>query len=228
MNNTNFFVLDSVSALGVLMEKIEKTNKITIRTAPNFGYQLANNLGIRLENENVSPSQWPVKFPITAKQIADLPELNKNLKVARKVVEAANAMWKDMRESAVEIEKDMRLHPEFYEMLDESLGHRHTHEEYNWRELSIELEQIAGNVFVVDFESEEAAKTGIYKMFGAPSLKKYIVAFEDDYANFINEVREAVRIKKGILASAKLELICLLNTNTKSARKALAKQAKAA
>lgn len=192
--------------------------KITIRTAPNFGYQLAGNLGIRLEKENVTPSDWPVKFPITTKQVLVLPEVRKDIKVARRIIEAAQAMWKDMREQAVEIERDMKLHPEYYEVLGMEPNESHA-EEAAWRHLSIELEQIAGNVFVTDFENEEVAKSSVYKMIGAPSLKKYMAEFGDDYKNFIDEVREAVRATKKILPSIRLDLICLLSVNTKAAKR---------
>lgn len=198
----------------------EESKKITIRTAPSFGYQLANNLCVGLEKEKIMPSRWPAKFPITFKQVAKLPEVCKNIKVARKVIEAAQAIWKDMREQAIEIEKDMKLHPEYYEILNEN-----PNETTAWRDLSVEIEQIAGNVFVSEFDDEAAAKAHVYKLLGAPNLKKCIIEFEDDYDNFIGEVREVIRPKKDILPSIRFELICLLNVNTKSARRSLKKKA---
>jgi len=202
------------------MEKTqEATKKVTVRTAPSFGYQLASNLGIRLENENILPSRWPVKFPITIKQITKLPEIGKDIKVARKA--AAQAIWKDMREQAMEIERDMELHPEYYDILDAELGVQAHDTESTWRHLSVEIEQIAGNVFVTEFENEEKAKASVYKSLTVPSLKKYMIEFGDDYKNFIDEVREVIRPKKEILPSIRLELICLLNTNTKLAIKKL-------
>jgi len=194
---------------------METTQKVTIRTAPNFGYQLAGNLGIRLEKENVPPSRWPEKFPITIKQITSLPEIGRNQKVARKVVEAAQVMWQDMRDSAIEIEKDMKLHPELYDMIDLDADKEPT----VWRRLSIELEQIAGNVFVTEYENEEVAKANVYKMISAPNLKKFMSVFQKDYKNFINEVREAIRPKKEILPSIRLEMICMLHTNTVAAKR---------
>lgn len=194
----------------------EESKKITIRTAPNFGYQLAGNLGVRLEKENVPPSRWPAKFPLTLKQITNLPEVGRNQRVARKIVEAAQLMWQDMRSSAIEIEKDMMLHPELYEMLgdvDVQAGPT------VWRHLSMELEQIAGNMFVTEFESEEAAKSSVYKMISAPKLRNYMLEFRDDYKNFIHEMREAIRPKKEILPSVRLEMICMLNTNTIAAKR---------
>lgn len=193
----------------------EEVKKVTVRTAPNFGYQLAGNLGVRLEKDNIPPSRWPEKFPITIKQLTGLPEVGKNSKVARKIIEAAQAMWEDMRLSAMEIEKDMKLHPELYEMLDLETDTGPT----VWRQLSIELEQIAGNVFVTEFENEEVAKSNVYKMISAPRLKTCMIEFQDDYKNFINEVREAIRPKKEILPSVRLEMICMLHTNTIAAKR---------
>lgn len=204
------------------MEKPNEENKkVTIRTAPSFGYQLASNLGVRLEKENIPPSRWPVKFPITFKQITKLAEVGKNPKVARKVIDAAQAIWKDMREQAIEIEKDMKLHPEYYDILDPEFNQEAHEETSAWRHLSIELEQIAGNVFVTQFDDEETAKANVYKMLGARNLKKCLVEFEDDYDNFMNEVREVIRPKEEILPSIRLELICLLNVNTKAAKRAV-------
>lgn len=200
---------------------MEKTNedskKITIRTAPSFGYQLASNLGMRLEKENVPPSRWPIKFPITLKQITTLPEVGKNTKIARRIIEAAQAIWKDMREHAVEVEKDMKLHPEYYNISDPGFNEQAHVGQLAWRHLSVELEQIAGNVFVTEFEDEESAKSHVYKLLGAQNLKLCMLEFEDDYNNFINEARELIRLKKEILPSIRLELICLLNINTKAA-----------
>lgn len=193
----------------------DKAKKVTVRTAPNFGYQLAGNLGIRLEKENVPPSRWPAKFPITIKQINGLPEVGKNTKVARRIAEAAQAMWQDMRESALEIEKDMKLHPELYDFLEPETDAEPT----VWRQLSIEIEQIAGNVFVTEYENEEVAKSNVYKMISAPRLKNCMIEFRDDYKNFIDEVREAIRPKKEILPSERLEMICMLNTNTIAAKR---------
>src|ERR1035437_8975535 len=129
---------------------------ITIRTATNFGYQLANDFGMKLEDDNILPSQWPIKLPLTYTQVTKLPEINKNNKIAHKVVEAARAMWKDLRETAIEIEKDMKLHPEYYEMLEMSIDA--SIEKSVWRELSIELEQIAGKIFMTVLDSEDSAK----------------------------------------------------------------------
>jgi len=199
----------------------EECKKVTIRTAPSFGYQLASNLGIRLEKENVPPSRWPVKFPITFKQVTKLPEVNRNVKIARKIVEAAQAIWKDMREQALEIEKDMKLHPEYYDILATGNDEQINLNEQAWRHLSIEIEQTAGNVFVTEFDDEESAKANVYKMLGARNLKNCMIEFEDDYKNFIDEVREVIRPKKEILPSARLELICLLNVNTKAAKRIL-------
>jgi hypothetical protein len=208
------------------MEKTNEDSKqVTIRTAPNFGYQLASNLGVRLEKESVPPSRWPVKFPITFKQITKLPEVNKNSKVARKIIEAAQAIWKDMREQALEIEKDMKLHPEYYDILDAEVNEQVNLNEMAWRHLSIEIEQVAGNVFVTEFDDEESARVNVYKLLSARGLKSCMLEFEDDYKNFIDEVREVIRPRKEILPSIRLELICLLNVNTKAARRILKKKA---
>lgn len=199
-----------------------ENKKVTIRTAPNFGYQLAGNLGTRLEQDSVPPSRWPLKFPITFRQVIKLPEIDKNDKVARKVVQAAQAMWKDMRETAVEVEKDMKLHPEYYEAIGANQDVRV--EPTVWRQLSIELEQIAGNIFVTEFDDEDAAKENIYSLLNAKSLKKCIVEFEDDYTNFLHETREAIRARKEILPSIRFEMICLLNVNNQAAQKSLSRK----
>lgn len=202
------------------MEKNDERKKVTIRTAPNFGYQLASNLGIQLEKENEPATRWPIKFPITFRQITKLPEVNKDDKIARKIVKAAQAMWQDLREAAVEIEKDMKLHPEYYELVETGVNDIRS----VWRELSIELEQIAGNIFVTQFDDEDSAKENVYKLLSARNLKSYMIEFKDDYKNFIDEVREAIRPKKEILPSIRLEMICLLNVNTKAAGRALKKK----
>lgn len=205
----------------------QELKKINVRGASNFGFQLATSLAERLSNEDVPPSEWPIRFPLTLKQIAKTPEVNGNNKIAKKVSEAARVIWKDMREHAIDVEKDMKLHPEYYQDIDIGADIETSHTNYlqdnAWRHLSIEIEQIAGHVFVTEYTDEDSAKSSVYLSLSMSRLKKYIIDFEEDYKAFIEEIRKAIRNKK-IPASSKLELICLINTNTKSAIKSIAKQ----
>ncbi len=196
-------------------EIAQEVKLVTVRGATNFGFQLANNLIERLEKDDVAPSQWPVRLPITIKQITKLPEVNNNSKVAKRVAEAARTVWKEMRTVAIEIENDMMLHPEYYGLEEHS--HDEQEQEFVWHHLSIEIEKIAGNVFVTDYDNEDAAKANVYILLSPMGLKKYMDEFEGDYKDFINEVREAIRACKQLRASVRLELICSLNEHTKAA-----------
>src|SRR6266568_5246815 len=92
---------------------MEEIKNVTFRNASLFGFQLASNIGEQMEKDDVPPSRWPIKFPLTLKQINNLPKIRNN-KIAKKVAEAAKAMWNDMRIQAMEVEEDMKLRPELY------------------------------------------------------------------------------------------------------------------
>jgi hypothetical protein len=207
--------------MGVFMDSFtDEIKKVTFRTASSFGFSLANSVGETMEEDNVPPSHWPVRFPLTLKHITKMPEVGGNSKVAKKIAEAAKAMWQDMRSQAIEIEIDIKLHPELYEPMEDHSFNPETHkQEWAWRHLSVSIEQLAGNIFVTEFGNEEMAKRNIYSLISARKLKEYMTNFEDDYKNFIDEVRETIRERKEIKASTRLELICSLNTNTKRAMK---------
>lgn len=205
------------------MEKndMKEVKLVTVRGATNFGFELANNLMQRLEKDSISPSEWPVRFPITIKQIAKIPEINNNSKVAKRVSEAARIVWKEMRAAAIEIEKDMILHPEYYDIEPRHPNHE---EEFAWRHLSIAIEQVAGNVYVTEYESENAARENVYYLLSPIGLKQYMADFESDYKNFIDEVREIIRSTKQLKASIRFELICSLNEHTKTAEQITSKE----
>lgn len=201
------------------MEKETEPKKITTRNAPHFGFLLAANFSEKLENEDIPPSKWPPKFPFTLKQIMETPEVNGNVKAGRRALETAKLVWGEMRDEAIEIERDMRLHPEYYEHFHSDHDEADHGQDWAWRHFAIELQQIAGDIFINQFPNEEEAKAGIYLSLTAQKLKQHMVNFDDDYINFINETREAIRSQKNILPSIRLELICLLGTNLKAATK---------
>ena len=207
-------------------EKPSEIKLVTIRSAANFGFTIANNLSELLEKDDVLPSNWPKRFPITIKQIAQLPEVNGNSKVAKKVAEAARIIWKDMRIQAMEVEKDIMLHPEHYEMMEQhSPFDQESHmRDYAWRHISVDIEQIAGNVFVTEFGNEELAEKHVRTLLGAKKLKQNMLDFEDDFNAFINEIRELIRNKDGLKASVKLALICSINVNIQKANKLIEKE----
>lgn len=202
----------------------EVIKKVTFRNASIFGFQLANSLIQQLEKDNVVPSQWPIKFPITIKQISKMQEVNNNSKIAKRICEAARAIWLDMRAHAVEIEQDMNLHPEFYE--DKPYNQETHFQEHAWRHLYMDIEQISGSVFMTEMPNEEIAKDNVFSMLSPVKLKQFMAEFEDDYKNFIDEVRESIRNKKHIKASSRFELICLINTSTQEALKLLKRKVK--
>jgi hypothetical protein len=185
---------------------------ITLRRAADFGSKLAIDLAEKLQKEKVEAFKWPEHFPITIKQIIQLPELDKNTKVAKRVSDAAKAIWKEIHREAITVEAIMLANPEHYE-------NPHEKQEWTWRELFMEIEQAAGSIFLTDHANEDVAKKRVYDLLHPIQLKSYIIEFEQDYKNFINEIREKIRAKKVIAASTRLELICMLNTNTQIAKK---------
>lgn len=203
---------------------------ITIRGASGFGFKLANDLAFHLEQEQVLPSDWPSRFPITLTQTLKMPEINGNKKVARRVLEAAKAVWKDMRAQAIEVQKDMALHPEFYqEQVDPATFDMNTHmAAHCWRHLAIEMEQIAGNLYVTEFGSDEEARDYVNYLLSPQSLKGFMREFGDDYRNFMNELREAFRNRKELTPSIRFDLICSLNANTQSGQRLLSTDQKKA
>lgn len=194
----------------------EEQKQVTFRDAANYGCQMAINLNNQLHDDNIPASEWPKKFPFTIKEIKSLPHIG-SIKIAKKAIEAAKIIWNDIREEALELEKDMLLHPEEY-------YNPHQEEDiFIWRALSMEIEQAIGGLFVTEFIDELSAKENIHSLISPKQLKKYIIDFEDDYKSFIDEVREIIRAKKNIKAEEKLDLICLLNINTLAAKKLLEK-----
>jgi hypothetical protein len=196
----------------------QEVKMITLRAAAEFGSKLALDLAEKLQTEHIEVFKWPERFPITISRIEKLPEVNKNNKVAKRASEAAKAVWKEIRNEAMAMEAFILANPE--------LSEPNIKQDSYWRQLFMELEQAAGNIFLTDCADEEAAKNNVHKMLAPKQLKVFLVEFEDDYKNFIDEIREKIRSKKSILASKRLELICALNTNTKAAKKLLTKEKK--
>lgn len=209
--------------MSYMMDTKTIQQKATVRNAINVGFKLASSFIEYLEAERISPSNWPHKLSITIKQIKQLPEVDGNGKVAKRVKEAAHAIWEDMRIQAINIQRDMELHPELYEHNFEQSNLETEEPRFIWRDLSALFEQIAGNIFINEFPDEDEAHKNVSRMMSAKQLATYINDFDDDFAAFINEIREAVRNKKQLKASERLELICLLNVNLTSARKIIEK-----
>ena len=194
--------------------------KVTIRTASTFGFQLANDVARQLESEQVFPNQWPAKFPLTIKHIAKIPEIAGNQKVARRVSEAAKLIWQDIRSQAVEVQKDMELHPEFYQeqLVEDAQFDQDRHmREHCWRHLAFDCEQIAGFLYVTEFQNDDEAQAYVNHFISSPSLKTFMDEFEDDYFNFMGEIREAMRRRTELDPAARFDLICSLNANTQAA-----------
>jgi hypothetical protein len=195
-----------------------KPQKATVRNAINIGFQLASNFAEYLENEHIPPFNWPEKISLSLKHIKKLPEVDGNIKVANRVKESAIAIWKDMREQAINIHRDMELHPEFY--IDNSAHNAFdNNHSYAWRDLSAKLEQIAGNIFINEFITEEHAKKNINNILSQKQCKYFLEQFDEDFNNYVNEIRDAIRNKKEIKATERFELICRLNVNLKMIQK---------
>lgn len=200
------------------MDSLSQIKMVTTRNAAKFGLQIAGDLAQQLEANNILPSRWPIKFPLTIKQISKMPEIAGNNKVIKSVKEAANVVWQDIREHAIQVENYISLHPEHFAELNE-----HNSKNMIWQNLADEIEDISGNLFVTNFNNEDVAKQYVYNVISTYSLKHFMATFGNDYINFINEVREAIRKKTHILPSIRLELICLINTNASIAKKLLEK-----
>ncbi len=190
--------------------------KVKIRKAAEFGCNLAVDMADKLQAEKIPAIKWPEIFPITFKNILKIPEINKNIKIAKKVDEAAKVAWRDIREEAVSFESFLVMHPDLQNDTNE--------QDWSWRELFMDIEKAAGNLFLTNHPNEEIAQKKVMTLLKPGTLKKYMVEFEDDYKNFIDEIREYIRNKKKIAATIRLDLICMLNTNTKGALKLLQKK----
>lgn len=206
----------------------EKIKKVNIRNSINFSISITQEIVESYSKDGITPSKWPKKIPLTIKQICDRPEINNDKKLAKKIMDTSIKIWIDMRKNAIMVEKDMELHPENYnDDLGYELGPDFDFKAYlkdnAWRVLSIEIEKMAGSLFITEFNNEENARKNVYKLIGAKQLKIYILEFEDDYKNFIDEVREFIRNKIELPSSVKFELICLLHSNTEAAKKLILK-----
>ncbi len=199
----------------------QEIEMVTLRRAADFGTKLAVDLAEKLQKENIDVFKWPEHFPITLKKISLLPEIDKNNKVAKRVSEAAIAVWREIRSEAVMIETVMLANPDYHDH-----PQNQDKQEWSWRELFMEIEQASGSLFLTEQSDEDMAKKNVYGLLKPAKLKNYMKEFEDDYKNFINEIRENIRAKKTISASTRLELICMLNTNTQAAIKLAQKQKK--
>lgn len=188
-------------------------DNITLRSATNYGFGLAHSLVDQLLKDKTAPTNWPIEFPFTLKEIKTINGI-KNIKIARKVLLAAKTVWPDMRNEALKIEAEVEKEIGAYELVSAN------NKDWVYRSLMLSIEKIMGELFITEYENEEKAIKALNKLIKPAKLKKIMTEYGDDFEVFVGEMREAIRGSK-LKSAVKFELICSLHDNVMKAKETI-------